>query len=80
MIRPPPDGKNAALQRRRFTVAPMRERRVTGTVATLAVLAALSACGAAEDDHVVARVYQPGYVFNTQLLRPARVVVKQWNG
>ncbi|MDQ3675121.1 MAG: nucleotide exchange factor GrpE [Gemmatimonadota bacterium] len=35
---------------------------------------------AAEDDHVVARVYQPGYVFNTQLLRPARVVVKQWNG
>lgn len=35
---------------------------------------------APEDDHVVARVYQPGYVFNTQLLRPARVVVKQWNG
>jgi len=35
---------------------------------------------AREDDHVVARVYQPGYVFNTQLLRPARVVVKQWNG
>ena len=35
---------------------------------------------AQEDDHVVARVYQPGYVFNTQLLRPARVVVKQWNG
>ena len=33
-----------------------------------------------EDDHVVARVYQPGYVFNGQLLRPARVVVKQWNG
>ena len=31
-----------------------------------------------EDDHVVARVYQPGYVFNGQLLRPARVVVKQW--
>jgi len=33
-----------------------------------------------EDDHVVAQVYQPGYVFNGQLLRPARVVVKQWNG
>jgi molecular chaperone GrpE len=33
-----------------------------------------------EDDHVVARVYQPGYLFNGQLLRPARVVVKQWNG
>jgi len=35
---------------------------------------------AKEDDHVVSRVYQPGYVFNSQLLRPARVVVKQWNG
>jgi molecular chaperone GrpE len=33
-----------------------------------------------EDDHVVSRVFQPGYVFNGQLLRPARVVVKQWNG
>ena len=33
-----------------------------------------------EDDHVVSRVYQSGYVFNGQLLRPARVVVKQWNG
>jgi molecular chaperone GrpE len=33
-----------------------------------------------EDDHVVSRVYQLGYVFNGQLLRPARVVVKQWNG
>jgi molecular chaperone GrpE len=33
-----------------------------------------------EDDHLVARVYQPGYVFNGQLIRPARVVVKQWNG
>jgi molecular chaperone GrpE len=33
-----------------------------------------------EDDHMVARVYQPGYVFGSQLLRPARVVVKQWNG
>jgi molecular chaperone GrpE len=31
-----------------------------------------------EDDHMVARVYQQGYRFNGQLLRPARVVVKQW--
>jgi molecular chaperone GrpE len=34
----------------------------------------------AEDDHMVGKVYQRGYVFNGQLLRPARVVVKQWNG
>lgn len=33
-----------------------------------------------DDDHVVARVYQRGYVFGGQLLRPARVVVKQYNG
>jgi molecular chaperone GrpE len=33
-----------------------------------------------EDDHTVAQVYQPGYLFKGQLLRPARVVVKQWNG
>jgi molecular chaperone GrpE len=33
-----------------------------------------------EDDHLVSQVYQPGYVFKGQLLRPARVVVKQWNG
>jgi molecular chaperone GrpE len=33
-----------------------------------------------EDDHTVAKVFQPGYRFNGQLLRPARVVVKQWNG
>jgi len=33
-----------------------------------------------EDDHVVAKVFQQGYRFNGQLLRPARVVVKQWNG
>lgn len=31
-----------------------------------------------EDDHLVARVYQPGYAFKGLLLRPARVVVKQW--
>ena len=33
-----------------------------------------------EDDHLVSRVFQRGYLFNGQLLRPARVVVKQWNG
>jgi molecular chaperone GrpE len=33
-----------------------------------------------EEDHTVAQVYQPGYVFGGQLLRPARVVVRQWNG
>lgn len=32
------------------------------------------------EDHVVARVYQVGYVFKGQLLRPARVVVKQFGG
>lgn len=31
-----------------------------------------------EDDHLVGQVYQPGYLFKGQLLRPARVVVKQW--
>ncbi len=34
----------------------------------------------ADEDHLVAQVFQPGYVFRGQLLRPARVVVKQWNG
>lgn len=33
-----------------------------------------------EDDHLVARVFQLGYVFRGQLLRPARVVVRQWRG
>jgi molecular chaperone GrpE len=33
-----------------------------------------------EDDHTVSKVFQMGYRFNGQLLRPARVVVKQWNG
>jgi molecular chaperone GrpE len=33
-----------------------------------------------EEDHLVARVYQSGYLFRGQLLRPARVVVKQWPG
>ena len=38
------------------------------------------AAASKEDDHLVARVFQVGYLFNGQLLRPARVVVKQWNG
>lgn len=38
------------------------------------------AAESAEFDHVVAQVFQPGYVFRGQLLRPARVVVRQWNG
>lgn len=33
-----------------------------------------------EEDDRVAQVYQVGYVLNGTLLRPARVVVKQWNG
>jgi molecular chaperone GrpE len=33
-----------------------------------------------ELDHTVSRVSQPGYVFNGQLLRPARVIVRQWTG
>jgi len=32
-----------------------------------------------EDDHLVAQVFQVGYTFNGQLLRAAKVVVKQWN-
>ncbi len=34
----------------------------------------------AEEDDTVGQVYQLGYVFCGQLLRPARVVVRQWNG
>ncbi len=34
----------------------------------------------AEEDHLIALVYQVGYVHNGTLLRPARVVVTQWNG
>ncbi|MDQ8153503.1 MAG: nucleotide exchange factor GrpE [Gemmatimonadota bacterium] len=47
-----------------------------------AVHEALSAMPAAlpEEDERVAQVYQVGYTFNGQLLRPARVVVKQWHG
>lgn len=32
------------------------------------------------EDHMVAQVFQVGYRFNGLLLRPARVVVTQWNG
>ena len=32
-----------------------------------------------EDDHVVSQVFQPGYRFAGLLLRPARVVVRQWS-
>ena len=35
---------------------------------------------ASGNDNLISQVYQLGYVFNGQLLRPARVVVKQWNG
>ena len=47
-----------------------------------AVHEALTAIPAAlpEEDELVAQVYQVGYTFNGQLLRPARVVVKQWLG
>jgi molecular chaperone GrpE len=34
----------------------------------------------ADEDHTVSRVFQVGYRHNGQLLRPARVVVRQWNG
>lgn len=34
----------------------------------------------AEEDGVVAVCFQAGYVINGHVLRPARVVVKQWNG
>jgi molecular chaperone GrpE len=34
----------------------------------------------AEEDNLVSRVFQIGYRHNGLLIRPARVVVKQWNG
>lgn len=34
----------------------------------------------AEEDGMVAVCFQVGYVINGHVLRPARVVVKQWNG
>jgi len=36
------------------------------------------AAEAPDEDHMVAQVYQRGYLLNGQLLRPARVVVKQY--
>ncbi len=33
-----------------------------------------------DEDDMVAQVFQVGYILNGTLLRPARVVVKQWNG
>ena len=38
------------------------------------------AAATADEDDFVAQVYQLGFLFRGQLLRPARVVVKQWNG
>ena len=57
-------------------VNPVDQTFDPSTMEAVATEPALSA----EDDHVVAKVYQQGYRFNGQLLRPARVVVKQWNG
>ena len=34
----------------------------------------------AQEDGIVAAVFQVGYIINGHLLRPARVVVKQWSG
>jgi molecular chaperone GrpE len=33
-----------------------------------------------DDDGIVAAVFQPGYLFKGQLLRPARVAVRKWSG
>jgi molecular chaperone GrpE len=33
-----------------------------------------------EQDETIGAVYQVGYMYNGMLLRPARVVVRQWNG
>lgn len=41
---------------------------------------ATEAAASEAHDQTVARVYQCGYVFKGQMLRPARVVVRQWNG
>ena len=40
----------------------------------------IAPAASAAEDHPVAQVFQPGYRFKGQLLRAARVVVKQWNG
>ena len=54
----------------------------TGKVFDPALHEAVSteATASEDEDHTVARTYQPGYVFRGQLLRPARVVVKQFLG
>lgn len=57
-------------------ISPLDEPFTPELHEAVATTAALSP----EDDHMIAQVYQPGYRFNGQLLRPARVVVKQWNG
>ena len=36
------------------------------------------AAGSPDEDHMVGQVFQRGYMLNGQLLRPARVVVKQY--
>lgn len=41
---------------------------------------ATTPAASADEDSTVAQVYQLGYVFGGQLLRPARVVVRQWQG
>jgi molecular chaperone GrpE len=33
-----------------------------------------------DEDHTVSQVYQIGYAFKGQMLRPARVVVRQYQG
>ncbi len=33
-----------------------------------------------DEDGIVGQTYQVGYVYNDTVLRPARVIVKQWNG
>jgi molecular chaperone GrpE len=54
----------------------------TGKVFDPALHEAVSTVPAAsaEEDGVVAVNFQSGYVINGHVLRPARVVVKQWNG
>jgi molecular chaperone GrpE len=33
-----------------------------------------------DEDDTIAAVFQPGYLFKGQLLRPAQVVVRKWHG
>jgi len=41
---------------------------------------ATASAASKDEDGLVAQVYQVGYLLNGTLLRPARVVVQQWNG